>query len=155
MSQLSFTTECRKVSSGSLSSLNKSVLLPPTPLMFSDIRLTVGSYFHTAVAVQEKTLVRWGQRIHLTYKVSFSFFSLYFFFSIMLPTAKQPQEKVFAACEVFRGWSYLGKVQPKTMVALWGDRWPHTGNLSQSERWALNIIDIMTPKMNSLYLYLL
>lgn len=37
---------------------------------------------------------------------------------VMLSTAEQPQEKVFAACEVFRGGSYLGEVQPKTMVAL-------------------------------------
>lgn len=136
------------------SSLNESVFLLPISLMFSGIYLTVGSHFlpqfRFRPTVQAKTQISLDRsskvkKIPLKYKTCLIFVRLIavFFFIVMLSTAEQPQEKVFAGCEVFRGWSYLGKVQPKTMVAVWGDRWPHSGNLSQSERWAWNILDFL------------
>lgn len=55
-----------------------------------------------------------------TYLIYRCLIAVLFFISI-LSKAEQPEEKTFATCEVSGGTSYLGKVRPKTMVALRGD----------------------------------
>lgn len=68
-----------------------------------------------------------GQARHPRWDTKCCFLSLAALDSIFFPpfvvlTAEQPQEKVSATPEVFRGGSYLGQAGPKSVVALRGDR---------------------------------